>query len=139
MFTTVRPLAFFLERIALFAAMRKIILDVNHIPAELSQQSDALSRPEERAHPPDCLPNEQLRISVSDVWQPMSRIRVAPPGSRFGKSVPVECLIKPRMAFGSLGRRFASRLRWEHPLPLPDLVDGYASTCVPSLCVPDLA
>ena len=82
MFTTSRPLAFFLERIALLSAMRRIILDVHHIHGELHEKRDALSRPQERAHPPDCLPNEQLRVSLTDIWQPIARIRMAPPGSR---------------------------------------------------------
>ena len=64
-FTATRPLAFFLECIALLLAMRKTFLNVSHVPGELSQKSDALSRPAERSHPADCLPNEQLRISCS--------------------------------------------------------------------------
>ena len=53
-FTTSRPLAYFLEHIALLSAMFHVLLDVNHIPAALNTESDALSRPAEKAHPLDC-------------------------------------------------------------------------------------
>ena len=59
-FTTSRPLAYFLERIALLSAMFHVLLDVNHMPGALNTKSDALSRPAEKAHPLDCTEDTRL-------------------------------------------------------------------------------
>ena len=77
-FTTSRPLAFFLERIALLSAMFRVLLDVNHIPGELNTKSDALSRPAEKAHPLDCTSDTRLPIKLADLWQPLPRVPTSP-------------------------------------------------------------
>ena len=77
-FTTARPLAYFLERIALLSAMLHVHLDVNHIPGALNVKSDALSRPSEKAHPLDCTSDTRLKIALADLWQPLPQVSVSP-------------------------------------------------------------
>ena len=77
-FTTARPLAFFLERIALLSAMFHVLLDVSHIPGAMNVKSDALSRPAEKAHPLDCTSDTRLKLQLADLWQPSPRVSVSP-------------------------------------------------------------
>ena len=77
-FTTSRPLAYFLERVALLSAMFHVLLDVNHVPGALNTKSDALSRPAEKARPLDCAQDTQLRISLTKLWQPLAQVSVSP-------------------------------------------------------------
>ena len=83
-FTTARPLAYFLERIALLSAMFHVLLDVSHIPGALNIKSDALSEPAEKAHPLDCTSDTRLVIPLSDLWQPLPRVSVSPADATLG-------------------------------------------------------
>ena len=74
-FTTSRPQAFFLERLALLSAHQRVTLDVSHIPGEMNVKSDALSRPLEKDHPEDCLLHERVRFSLESLWSPRSNVR----------------------------------------------------------------
>ena len=65
--TTSRPLAYFLERISLVAAVHRVSLDVSHIPGEENKKADALSHPEEYALPLDCLPHERLAVDLQSL------------------------------------------------------------------------
>ena len=77
--TTSRPLAYFLERISLLAAIHRMSPDVSHIPGEANDKADMLSRPAEYALPPDCLPHEEIRASWQELWLPRPTISVSPP------------------------------------------------------------
>ena len=77
--TTSRPLAYFLERISLLAAIHRMSPDVSHIPGDANDKADMLSRPVEYALPPDCLPHEEIRASLQELWLPRPTISVSPP------------------------------------------------------------
>ena len=77
-FTTSRPLAYFLERIALLSAMFHVLLDVNHIPGALNTKSDALSKPAEKARTLDCTQDTRLKLSLANLWQPLAQVSVSP-------------------------------------------------------------
>ena len=76
--STSRPLAFFLERISLVAAVHRVSLDVSHIPGEANDKANALSRPAEYSLPLDCFPHERIRIALQDLWLPTPSISVSP-------------------------------------------------------------
>ena len=89
LFTTSRPLAFFLERLALLSAHHRVVIDVSHIAGEVNDKADALSRPLERSHPADCLAHERLRFSLSNSWAPTPNMAVSPPGASVKWPLPV--------------------------------------------------
>ena len=76
--STSRPLAFFLERISLVAAVHRVSLDVSHIPGEANEKADALSRPAEYSLLLDCFRHERIRIDLQDLWLPTPSISVSP-------------------------------------------------------------
>ena len=79
LFTAAFPLALFLERIAVLAAQVGAYPEVSHIPGELNDRADALSRYPKRDIPSDCLPCNRVRFSLAQLWHPQPRVRVFPP------------------------------------------------------------
>ena len=77
-FTTSLPLALFLERLTLLAAVHRCTLDVSHISGERNTKADALSRPTEYPLPQDCLPSQRLRLDLRALWLPRPHIAVFP-------------------------------------------------------------
>ena len=77
--TTSRPLACFLARISLLAAIHRMSPDVSHIPGEANDKADMLSRPAEYALPPASLPHEEIRTCLQELWLPRPTISVSPP------------------------------------------------------------
>ena len=77
-FTTSLPLALFLERLTLLAAVHRCTLDVSHISGERNTKADALSRPDEHPLPDDCLPSQRLRLDLRALWLPRPHIAVFP-------------------------------------------------------------
>ena len=87
-FTTSLPLALFLERLTLLAAVHRCSLDVSHIPREKNTKADALSRPEEYTLPADCLLQQRLRLDLHSLWLPRPHIAVFPPGAPLRWGLP---------------------------------------------------
>ena len=80
-FTTAEPLCYFLEGIALLAAVHRTIPDVTHISGERNSKADALSSPAEFDVPYDCMSHERVRLRLSDLWLPRPSISISPSGA----------------------------------------------------------
>ena len=87
-FTTSLPLALFLERLTLLAAVHRCCLDVSHISGERNTKADALSRPAEYSLPTDCLPHQRLLLDLHSLWLPRPHIAVFPPDTSLRWPLP---------------------------------------------------
>ncbi|CAE7213794.1 unnamed protein product [Symbiodinium sp. CCMP2592] len=79
--TTAKPLCYFLERIALLAAMHRAVPDVSHTAGERNVKADALSRPDEYDVPSDCVANDRLRLPLKSLWLPRPTPHICPEGA----------------------------------------------------------
>ena len=77
--TTSRPLAFFLARVSLLAAILRMSQAVSRIPGAANDKAATLSCPAEYALPPASLPHAEIRTCLQELWLPRPTISVSPP------------------------------------------------------------
>ena len=80
--TTCRPLAFFLARVSLLAAILRMSQAVSRIPGAATAKAATLSFPAEYALPPASLPHAEIRTCLQELWLPRPTISVSPPSSQ---------------------------------------------------------
>ena len=80
--TTSRPLAFFLARVSLLAAILRMSQAVSRIPRAATAKAATLSCPAEYALPPAPLPHAEIRTCLQELWLPRPTISVSPPSSQ---------------------------------------------------------
>ena len=80
LFSTAMPQCLFLERLCTISAMVGIEIDVGHIPGEMNDRADALSRWETgQPIPFDFKPRDRFRFSLRDIWIAPHKVSLFPP------------------------------------------------------------
>ena len=93
LFTTVMPLALFVQRLATIAWQSAVTLDASHIAGEHNKSADLLSRWDGSSQLPDEFqPEFRLRCPLAFLWDGERDVRLWPPNASLLWQPPVSCL-----------------------------------------------
>ena len=93
LFTTVMPLALFVQRLATIAWQSAVTLDTSHIAGEHNKLADLLSRWDGSSQLPDAFqPEFRLRCPLAFLWDGERDVRLWPPNASLLWQPPVSCL-----------------------------------------------
>ena len=79
LFTMKHPQCLFVEKLCLLSATFSMELDIQHIAGKYNDEADALSRwSQDDSIPCGFQPSDRVRISLSDLWIPVTQPRLYP-------------------------------------------------------------
>lgn len=90
LFSTLMPLALFLEKLSLLVSSSNIEVDITHIPGHDNDYADALSRWDGNGDPPHhFLPHDRYPLTLHNLWNLEAKPRLFPPDVQIPWKLPI--------------------------------------------------